>query len=114
MEPEHYQNIKLFLETATYPTHFSKTQKEQLQKKSRYFCIRNNQLYKRKQNKSQDSLKVIQKHEVESVLYLMHNHPLGAHFGTDKMFDKIKSRYYWPQMYEHIRNYVKTCDSCQK
>ena len=44
----------------------------------------------------------------------MHNHSLGVHFGTDKMFDKIKSRYYWPQMYEHIRNYVKTCDSCQK
>src|ERR1043166_1004524 len=99
MESEHYQNIKLFLETATYLTHFSKIQKEQLQKKSRYLCIRNNHLYKRKQSKSQDSLKVIQKHEVESVLYLMHNHPLGAHFGTDKMFDKIKSRYYWPQMY---------------
>ena len=91
MEPKHYQNLKKFLETALYPTQFTKTQKEQLQKKSRYFCIQNNQLYKRKQNKDQDLLKVIQKHEVEAVLYLMHNHPLGAHFGTDKMFDKIKS-----------------------
>ena len=44
----------------------------------------------------------------------MHNHPTGAHFGTDKMFDKIKRQYFWPQMFEHIRNYVKTCDSCQK
>src|SRR5260363_345389 len=114
MDPLHYQSIKIFLETATYHSQFTKTQKEQLQRKSQYFCIKNNQLYKRKQKQNQDLLKVIQKHEVEAVLYLMHNHPLGAHFGIDKMFDKIKSRYYWPQMYEHIRNYVKTCDSCQK
>ena len=44
----------------------------------------------------------------------MYNHPTGAHFGTDKMFDKIKRQYFWPQMFEHIWNYVKTCDSCQK
>ena len=92
MEPEYYQNLKTFLEIATYPSQFSKTQKEQLKKKSQYFCIKNNQLYKRNRKQSQNSLKVIQKHEVESVLYLMHNHPLGAHFGTDKMFNKIKSR----------------------
>jgi len=30
------------------------------------------------------------------------------------MFDKIKSRYYWPQMYESIRQYVQTCDACQR
>ena len=91
MEPEHNQSIKTFLETATYPTQFSKAQKKQLKKKSQYFCIKNNQLYKRNKKQSQNSLKVIQKHEVESVLYLMYNHPLGAHFGTDKMFNKIKN-----------------------
>src|SRR5260363_390258 len=114
MDPEHYQNIKIFLETATYPSQFTKTQKEQLQRKSQYFCIKNNQLYKKKQKPNQDLLKVIQKHKVEAVLYLMHNHPLGANFVTDKMFDKIKSQYYWTQIYKHIRNYVKTCNSCQK
>ena len=116
MEPEHYQNLKIFLETAEYPSNLPPTQKEQLKRKSKYFCIKNNQLYKRNQKKqtTKKLLKVVQKHEVEAILYLMHNHPTGAHFGTDKMFDKIKRQYFWPQMFEHIRNYVKTCDSCQK
>ena len=28
--------------------------------------------------------------------------------------DKIKGRYYWPQMYEDLRAYVKSCDICQR
>ena len=44
----------------------------------------------------------------------MHNHLIGAHFGTDKMFDKIKRQYFQPQIFEHIRNYVKIYDSYQK
>ena len=38
----------------------------------------------------------------------------GAHLGVDTVFEKIKERYYWPQMYEDAREYVSTCDSCQK
>jgi hypothetical protein len=30
------------------------------------------------------------------------------------MFEKIRKRYYWPQYYKDIRNYVKSCDACQK
>ena len=44
---------------------------------------------------------------------MFHNDPTAGHFAVDIMFDKIKSRYYWPQMYENIREYVKFCDSCQ-
>ena len=45
---------------------------------------------------------------------MFHNDPTAGHFSVDIMFDKIKSRYYWPQMYENIREYVKSCDSCQR
>ena len=44
----------------------------------------------------------------------MHNDPLSGHFTVDKMFEKIKIHYYWPQMYENIREYVKSCDQCQR
>ena len=44
----------------------------------------------------------------------MHNDPTAGHFATDIMFNKIKIRYYWPQMYEDIRTYVQSCDKCQK
>ena len=37
-----------------------------------------------------------------------------AHLDIDAVFDKIKKCYYWPQMYEAIKNYVSLCDTCQK
>ena len=51
---------------------------------------------------------------MEPVLYMVHNDPTSGHFGTEIMFNKIRTRYYWPQMYENIREYVKNCDSCQR
>jgi len=42
MELEHYQNLKIFLETAEYPSNLSQIQKEQLKRKSNYFYIKNN------------------------------------------------------------------------
>ncbi|GBC32235.1 DDE-type integrase/transposase/recombinase [Rhizophagus irregularis DAOM 181602=DAOM 197198] len=45
---------------------------------------------------------------------MFHNDPTAAHFSVDTMFDKIQSRYYWPQMYNDIRSYVMSCDSCQR
>jgi transposase InsO family protein len=38
----------------------------------------------------------------------------GAHLGIDAVFEKARERYYWPQMYDDIRDYVETCDICQK
>ncbi|GBC00600.1 hypothetical protein RclHR1_03900017 [Rhizophagus clarus] len=32
----------------------------------------------------------------------------------DAVFEKVKERYYWPQMFEDIRNYINTCDTCQR
>ena len=38
----------------------------------------------------------------------------GAHLGIDAVFEKVKERYYWSQMFEDVRNYVRTCDMCQR
>src|SRR5436305_11565992 len=51
---------------------------------------------------------------MEPVLYMMHNDPTGGHFATNAMFNKIRDQYYWLQLYEDIRNYVRTCDSYQQ
>ena len=51
---------------------------------------------------------------MEAVLYIIYNNSTAGHFAVDIMFDKIKERYYWPQLYENIREYVRSCDSCQR
>jgi len=41
----------------------------------------------------------------------MHN---VAHFGTDKGYQLLKDRYYWPNMYNYIKAFSKGCETCQK
>jgi len=36
-----------------------------------------------------------------------------AHFGIDKTFYSIRQFYYWPRMYQDVKNYVISCTSCQ-
>ena len=37
-----------------------------------------------------------------------------AHFGTDKVYQLLKDRYYWPNMYNYIKAFSKGCETCQK
>jgi len=47
------------------------------------------------------------------VAYQCHNAKLAGHFGRDKTLDLMKRNYYWPNMEEWVRNYVRACDACQ-
>ena len=38
----------------------------------------------------------------------------SAHGGYFKTYNKISVTYYWPQMSREIKNFVNTCDLCQK
>jgi hypothetical protein len=45
---------------------------------------------------------------------MFHNDPTAAHASKERMLDKVKSQYYWPQMFEDIKEYVSSCDICQR
>ena len=45
---------------------------------------------------------------------MFHNDPTSKHFATEAMFNKIRTRYYWPQYYEDIKKYIQSCDACQR
>ena len=114
MDPTHYQHLKYYISTQQLPNHLNTKEQNHIKRKAQFFIIKNNILYKKDRRNNGQLLKVIQTHEVEPILFLIHNHPLGGHFGTEAMFGKIRNLYYWPQMYNHIRQYVRTCDSCQR
>src|SRR2546421_2877010 len=75
------------------------------------FELKETQLYRIKNGKL---LKVMQKYEVEGLLYMMHDHELSAHFGIKATQDKIRGNYWWNGMMKDIENYVKSCDRCQR
>jgi hypothetical protein len=43
-----------------------------------------------------------------------HDTPLSGHLGKDKTTEQVKRRFYWPGMDESIRQYVTSCDACQR
>ena len=47
-----------------------------------------------KKNKKGMMLKVLKKDEIDSVLWITHNHPTGGHFGVENTYEKIKERFY--------------------
>ena len=56
---------------------------------------------------------VLPKCRLASVLYAFHDDPnTGGHFGRDKVYNKIKARYYWKGMKNEIAQYIKNCRTC--
>ncbi|XP_053213836.1 uncharacterized protein LOC128397176 [Panonychus citri] len=47
------------------------------------------------------------------IMYSMHDDPLSGHLGQQKTLERVRSRFYFPQMRKYVNNYVKTCDECQ-
>src|SRR3954465_1764593 len=87
---------------------------EQLDNKLRKYEIKEGILYRKDQKNDEKLLKVIRRHELEVVMFIMHDHPISAHFATKVTFDKVRERYYWPKMYKDIEEYVKSCNQCQR
>lgn len=52
--------------------------------------------------------------EINKILHEFHNSPTGGHKGVSKTYRKIKQYHKWPKMFEQIKNFVKSCEVCQK
>ena len=77
----------------------------------RRFRWKETALYRKSRTKE---VKVLQRYQIIPLLYTLHEGPIGAHNGTERIFQQVQERYYWPKMYEDIRGYVQTCDACQR
>jgi transcription initiation factor IIE alpha subunit len=114
MDSDTYFGLIQYLTELSMPTHFDNKQQAAMKRKARYFIVINGQLYKRNKQEPQRPLKVVRKHEVNDILYNLHEDPLAGHFALEETYRRVKIRYYWSQMYEDVRQYVQTCDACQR
>ena len=74
----------------------------------KYF-IQDNKIYRKCKNGNR---RVIQRFEMEPVLYLVHDEPTAGHSGIEKCYDKLKKRFYWKGMKKDVEIYIKSCDQC--
>src|SRR5437762_1963245 len=85
---------------------------KQLENETKSFEVKFGILYKKGNNEK--SLRIFKEDEIDNVIFMMHNHPTGGHFGKDATHNKISTRFWWKGMYKDIEDYIKRCDSCQK
>ena len=114
MDEELYQQLMQHLKSGRINDNLSNREKRKLLNKSKYFKEIKGQLYKKPKRGSTEMLKVIRKSEFENLMKIMHNHLISGHMGINTTYNKIKERYYWNQMYDDIKEYIKTCDTCQR
>src|SRR5918995_5670342 len=100
MEINQYNNLFVYLTLNTFPLSFNSQKIAKLKRQSKFFKVKNDLLYKGDKKNPEKLLRVIKMSELEAILFMMHNDPTAGHFSTDIMFNKIRTRYYWPQMYE--------------
>lgn len=67
-------------------TNISKEQQAAIKKKSRYFIILNNQLYKKNKDNPNRPIRVAKESEIEEILYHTHSDPLAGHFSIDETY----------------------------
>jgi Integrase zinc binding domain/Integrase core domain len=114
MDLNTYYSLIQYLTTLSVPTHLTKEQQAALKRKSRYFTVLNDQLFKKNRDNPNRPIKVVKENEVEGILYHSHSDPLAGHFSLEETYRKVKIRYYWPQMFNDVREYVQSCDECQR
>ena len=114
MDLNTYYSLVRFLSDFSMPTHLTKEQQAAIRRKARYFIVINDQLYKKNKSNANRPIKVVKENEVNEILYHTHSDSLAGHFSLEETYRRIKIRYYWPQMYDDARKYIRTCDECQK
>ena len=114
MDLDTYYQLINYLDDIILPTTFTPTQIRSFKSKAKHYMVRNGILYKKNSKNPQRPLRVLKPSEVNSILYAFHEDPLAGHFGYAETFRAIKEKYFWPQMGEDIKAYVRSCDICQK
>lgn len=86
-----------------------------IRRKVRRYILQDGALFKKIYHNNQDyKVPVIPRTLRAEILNSLHDSPLtGAHLGRDKCMAKLKTRYFWENMYSDIEEYVRSCPDCQ-
>ena len=128
MENSKYQVIYNYVCRGEYPAQSSKEQKRSIRRmvESRSadeglhikFTAKDGVLYfvdKKPDGLGLRERKVVRMEESTSIIRECHEAVIGGgHFKRDKTFGKISERFYWQGMMKDVKEYVSSCDVCQR
>ncbi len=48
------------------------------------------------------------------LLKIFHDSPLAGHFGTRKTIELLRRHYWWPNLKQYVKDYIRTCNVCNR
>ena len=90
---------------------FTDARRRSIEAKARHYFVRDGKIYRRMQGEI--PREVIGTNEKRLEL-LQQAHEEGGHKGTLALKHRISMRFFWPKMMKDIREFVRTCDRCQR
>ena len=129
-----YNDIYRYLKDSEYRPNATKNDKRVIRRRACSFVLRDGLLYFTEDGADSTAKQwIVDKESQMKVITSCHDHKLGesrcfatyfyrfhmflkggGHFGGDKTLQKICSRFCWRDMTKHIKEYVNTCEQCQK
>ena len=78
--------------------------------------VRDGLLYKslKTKNTHPNPAIVVPKALETEILKGTHDSPFTGHLGVTRTLDRIRKRFFWPNMRESVENYIRQCDICAK
>jgi len=114
METDTYFRILRYLETLELPDDLDTAQRRTFKRQAHKYVTIDGLLYFKNKKNPVRPLRVLKENELDVVLYSFHEDPLAGHFGFAETYRAISLKYYWPQMGTVIKEYVQSCDACQR
>ena len=111
IEVELYRGLIDYLGSLQLPSHATQTVQRNIEKTAHNYFLRNNILYRKHHGKQ---LLVVPEHRKQEILSASHDHHMAGHQGVKNTYQRLSGKYYWLTMFEDIRQYIRTCDICQK
>lgn len=83
-------------------------------KRNNYFIDVDGLLYKIKENYESEDVLTLPTCLIPKVIKVYHDLPFAGHMGFEKTYNRIKKRFYWPNMNKDIQDYINACEPCAR
>ena len=56
---------------------------------------------------------VIPRSALPALLFVLHDSPLAGHLGRNRTWQIVQYRFWWPNSFTDVKDYIRSCQSCQ-
>ena len=108
---EDWLHLGRYLQSGTIDDYLSSEVKRNILRRAPGFYVRNGRLFRRSKRGIPQEV-VLFAETQRQILEEMHEK--AGHRGRDAVLGHIRERFWWPKMYESVRDHVRSCDQCQR